>query len=613
MRQVPNEEHSEPEHSSGPNESQGVTNEESCSPRELVSKQSIVINCLDSIDEKRSKKVNDEREEKKKSKLLTSARFYMMLLALTSPFTVTFSKQQINVSILDMVDPSLLQNRTTTKHNTRTESCPVDEIITENSNNDDDTRIVSINRGGHKYMWDAQIQGFIKSSYSIGHLPLQILGSRLAETHGSHKVMSISALCMFISNLAAPFLADLHYSLLMADIAILGLLGGFMTPALVNLFSNWLTPQEKSLFMTLYLVASRLGSALGTYLSFLLIRNASWEYVFYSAALISLLFTLSFYILASNRPSECKLMSEAELQFLASKNRLVRESLEQKNKSIELKAINSKQQAKDSSKRTKKKAPLIAVLTNRSVWAFILTKYFVKSCGELAEKETPNYLKHIMHLSDETNGIISSSNYVIFSVGCLMAGISSNYLIKKRPLNMSKSTIRKLMQSISSFGSSLGLIGIALYACDIVGTAISFALLFALTTYGAGGEAQMPLDLSERYSGTIHALGSSIASTSGIFVPIVVGRITKDHGFSMQTWKVIWLGASGFSFLGGLIFVLFGDANIQPFDSIGIDEKDQDIEAQEKAIRTEEKLKEDKSDETSKSNKDIGEEKNSKL
>lgn len=525
-------------------------------------------------------------------------RYIVMILALTSPFAVTYSKQQINIAILGMIDPSMsnetkvgtsdklkqVADSKETYYFDLDDSCPVDDetrsrLLKESARKEPKSRAL-----GSKFKWDDQVQGFIKASYSIGHLPLQVVGSRMSESHGSHVVMTASSYVMAICCLLAPIVSHLHYSLLALDLALLGLFGGFMTPALVNLFSNWLTPQEKSLFMSFYLVASRLGSALSSFLaSWLLTVGYPWEYVFFSGAVICMIPCTLFYLFTSSRPSESNLIGKSELAYLANKNRLVRESLllrenTESENDIEMKGKG--ELPRDKPTPPKKPAPLTAILLNRPVWIFIITKYFIKVIGDLVEKDLPKYLNYAMHQPKNLNGIINASNSIIFSAGCLCAGFTSNFLISRRPFNMNKSQIRKLMQSTASFGCALCLIGAGLSVCYLVPTAVSFGILFALSTFGAGGEAQMPVDLSERYSGTIHAIASSISSTSGILTPMAVGVITKGRTANRYTWRAIWFGASFISFCGGLAFLLFAEAKIQPFDSIRHEDDEKEVKTE---------------------------------
>lgn len=252
-----------------------------------------------------------ERGHAKKPPAVFSLRYYIMIVALISPFVVTYSKTIINFAIIDMIHPDFVGGRpseaaTTTTPSTLAaatslanesttggssyydldNSCPVDDELDRRRLDQDlrqDQRRAE-ERPGEKFEWDSVKQGLLKAAYSMGHAMCSIIGGRLSEIFGSQRVMCLSSILIGACCLAAPFMAATHFYLMFGDLLLLGCLGSFMTPAMITLFSNWLTPSEKSMMISLYLVSSRLGYALSSLLCGLLINaQLSWRYLFYSA------------------------------------------------------------------------------------------------------------------------------------------------------------------------------------------------------------------------------------------------------------------------------------------------------------------------------------------
>lgn len=300
-------------------------------------------------------------------------------------------------------------------------------------------------------------------------------------------------------------------------------------------------------------------------------------------------FTLIFVVCARSRPQDHPLVGEQELNYLASKNTLVREAVDKQRqeskKSVEIELTDSKAQIAESSKLDLKsktetdpktaRAPWLEILTNRAVWAFIVTKFCVKFAGDTVQTELPTYLKRVLHVAPKYNGYINSANYVIFCISCLLVAALAKIANKKHPFGLSKTGVRKLFQCTASFSVAVILFAVAMNVCNNTTTVVLLMIFFFMTTLGTGGEAQIPLDISERYSGTIHAIGSSLAISNAI-EPIVVGFWLKQSGgvSNKDSWAVVWLTASTIAGLGGLVFLLFGDATIQPFDNIGKSEAD---------------------------------------
>lgn len=226
-------------------------------------------------------------------------------------------------------------------------------------------------------------------------------------------------------------------------------------------------------------------------------------------------------------------------------------------------------------------APWLAILTNVPVWAFVVTKFCVKLAGDTVQTELPTYLNNVMHFTPRDNGFVNASNYVIFCFSCLLVGGLAKMANKRRPFGWSKTAVRKLFQSTASFGVAIILLGLSFSVCKNTLTQIFLILMFFFTTFGTGGEAQIPLDISERYAGTIHAIGSSLA-ISGAIEPIMVGFLLRNKKADQNRWALVWMGASVIAAFGGVVFLVFGDASIQSFDSIQTKQQDTDEKHEER-------------------------------
>lgn len=270
----------------------------------IVSKKKITIDdsakVFKEIDLENNLGRNDERKAKQnKPSPYKSVRYFVMLVALVTPLVSAYSKSMINFTIIRMIDPECIEaKKSLTDHmqnasdplNSRPyfeldNSCPVDEQTKSRLLLDlGKAKSKSTDGSGELFKWDEQIQGFLKAAFSFGHIPLQVYGSRLAEIYDAHRVLSASILVTAISSFLAPFLAQIHWFWLFVDLFFMGIVGSFITPVLITLFTHWLTPGEKQIMMTCYLITSRLGSALTSFICGELFQaHYSWRYVFFSA------------------------------------------------------------------------------------------------------------------------------------------------------------------------------------------------------------------------------------------------------------------------------------------------------------------------------------------
>lgn len=241
--------------------------------------------------------------QQRKPVFFKSVRYYVIVIALVSPFVSTFSKVIINFALIDMIDPEFIQSESSKSaeksdpsaslpnHDPKQlffevdNSCPTDSRTRERLIAEMDQDIKRAKQSaGEKFPWDTFQQGLLKAAYSIGHATVQIPCGRLSEIYGSHWVMSLSALFTGICCFLAPWMAATHFYLLFVNLVTLGVLGSAMTPALLTLFTNWLTKGEKEFTFPFYLVTSRLGYALSSVLCGLLMdADLSWRYVFFTS------------------------------------------------------------------------------------------------------------------------------------------------------------------------------------------------------------------------------------------------------------------------------------------------------------------------------------------
>lgn len=435
--------------------------------------------------------------------------------------------------------------------------------------------------------WGQQKLGWLKSAYQTGHVPLQVYSGRMSEIHGPYYVMAIGSSLMGLTSILAPN-SSKYFFLMYIDLALLGMFGSLMSPALFALFANWLAPSEKTLAVTFYLIASRLGAACCGAVTDLITKelNFSWPVCFRVAGLMSVLFTLPFLIFVRSKPIDHRYVSKTELDFLAARNKSVKESIEAKERkqSLELKQLNSVEiyDSKDEPTEPKKdlkkhmKAPWMAILKSKSVWGFFIAKTCTKVCGESLQNDLPTYFLNI--IKDPRYAKNMAHNYFVFSIGCLISGICS-WLLLRYNLIKSKTFNRKLFQCTASFGVALSLIMVAWMPGRIDLTKKLIFFVFFITTFGTAGEASIPFDLSTRYSATIHSVGSSIASVVSILEPIAAGWILEGHDKDTATWKFFWMFMGCISATGGLAFLILCKAEIQDFDYIDINGEQSAIEA----------------------------------
>lgn len=249
-------------------------------------------------------------------------------------------------------------------------------------------------------------------------------------------------------------------------------------------------------------------------------------------------------------------------------------------------------------------APWRNILTTPSVWAFIICKISIRWCADVLAIELPTYLANVLHLSIKLNGILNSVSSALFAIFSFITGYLVNELLQRQVtdddddntddleeqngqlkrrgrrkqmivliddkligrVSISKTTLRKVMQSFASFGSALSVFLMTQYDCNILFSMSMLLVLSCCIVMGTGGELQIPYDMTSRYPGTLHGMACTL-SVSGWLAPPLIGLILGDQPSSRYRWSLVWYLTAFINLVGGLVFLLFADASPRDFDA----------------------------------------------
>lgn len=496
-----------------------------------------------------------------------------------------------------------------------------------------------------RFDWDASRQGLLLGAFAVGTAPLQVLGGRLAEIYGAKWVLLAGCVGTALTNLTVPFLARFSFALLIVNRVLMGVAQAGMEPGLMCLLAQWLTPTETGFFISMLLFAICIGFFLGSLCSsFLLTLGYGWPLTYYVSGGVNLALAVVWLFYASSRPSESRLISPEELQFiqheqqvarLAKKNQLLEGEQRKENNDLKRKTIandgpkpkraeqrnishaseaiinTSNNRASPTDNSTTKnqlpkyhfnvpaatlmneshssepldanldhtQAPWLNILSTPSVWAFIVCKISIRWSADVISIELPSYLANVLHLSIKLNGILNSISSALFAIFSFLTGYLVNEILERQAkkeaneaneaqlfaFKLSKTNLRKMFQSVASFGSAICVFLMTQYDCNILFSMSMLLVSSCCLVMGTGGELQIPYDMTSRYPGTLHGMACTL-SVSGWLAPPLIGLILGDQPSSRFRWSIVWYLTAFINLVGGLVFVLFADASPRDFD-----------------------------------------------
>lgn len=138
---------------------------------------------------------------------------------------------------------------------------------------------------------------------------------------------------------------------------------------------------------------------------------------------------------------------------------------------------------------------------------------------------------------------------------------------------LTKTQARKIFNSIGQWIPGLALVGLAF--CDIETKTLAIVLVTVAIASKSGiyvGFLQNHIDLTPNFSPVLMGLTTGVSNIMGIIAPLLVGFIVPDFNDPIG-WRNVFFIAAGFYLIGNLIFVIFAQAEIQPWNHIDSDKR----------------------------------------
>ena len=189
--------------------------------------------------------------------------------------------------------------------------------------------------------------------------------------------------------------------------------------------------------------------------------------------------------------------------------------------------------------------------------------------------DIPKFMIEVLQYNMKDSGFIASLPYVMIYLGYTSGGYFSDLLVRNEIL--SKTWTRKWCTVTAHVISAILLTGMAY--CE---NNVPILILLNITMYFQGYANLCYYvnyaDLSPRFSAILCGIGNGLCAVAGILGPIAVGLLVNDvdpndHDKLHGRWKIAFLTASAVWMFGSVQYCVFGSAEVQPWNSHGLEEK----------------------------------------
>ncbi|XP_037946467.1 putative inorganic phosphate cotransporter isoform X1 [Teleopsis dalmanni] len=393
------------------------------------------------------------------------------------------------------------------------------------------------------YNWSEKTKSVVLSSFFWGYVGTQVPGGYLARKFGGKAMLLYGVLISSVLTILTPVTAKIgNWQLLCASRLLQGLSQGVFFPSVHTILSQWAPLEERGLLGTFSYVGSQFGTVVMLATSGIMISSSyGWPSIFYISGFVGLLWVVVWVKWGASTPSDFKTIS-------ASEKHLIESSIGHTNEE-------SAQNMKIPWKRIFTSVPFWVLFCvhcahNWGFWTLLI--------------EIPSYLKHVLNMNIKSNALLSALPYTVMLILGIVFAIISTVLSKRKciPLTLS----RKIFNTIGHWVPMVTLICL----CYVEPGQTTLAILLLTITVGINSAVTLGfqinhIDLSPNFAGVLMGITNCAANITGIIAPLAVGFIVTDVT-SAEQWNQVFFIAAGIYFVGNLLFISFGTANVQPWN-----------------------------------------------
>ncbi|XP_052864741.1 sialin [Anopheles cruzii] len=402
------------------------------------------------------------------------------------------------------------------------------------------TTELSVIDESEKFEWDARQQNLMLGSFFWGYVLTELPGGRLAEVIGGRRVFGYSMLWASLLTLLTPLAANTHYIAVVILRAVLGFFLGASWPAIHPLTAVWIPPMDRSKFIA-NMMASSLGAAITMPICGFLIATVGWQSVFYFTGGLGLLWSIIWFLVVFETPSEHPRISPEERNEIES-------------------AINAAGKKKKPSY-----VPWKSIITSAPVWAIILTHGASVFGFFTVVNQLPTYMKNILHFNIKENGLLSSLPYFGKYAMAVISSYLADYLRKSGKL--STTATRKIFTAFAVMTPGFLMI-IQVYMGDNRSWAVGiFTLSLFLNGAVTAGYLGNGLDIAPNFSGTIFGMANTLSSFGGFVSAYMVGILTIDDPYSYAQWQIVFWILAVIYITGSSAYVIMGTGELQAWNN----------------------------------------------
>ena len=374
-------------------------------------------------------------------------------------------------------------------------------------------------------------KGMLLSAVAAGYFFTQVPGGALADRFGAKNVMTI---CLILSAccIAAVPTAIEKFGVdgLWWTVALMGFVQGPLFPCSAVVLARWMPRQgptgadEKAWGTSMLDIGVSLGSLAIIPVANSLAETLGWRNAFRGIGALSLGFTATWHVLASETPSRCWFISDDERAFLE--------------KSIRVPPAAAKSSSSSSTAGTSRFSSVVgvpfSVATHPGVWAVFFSHAAFNNGAYYITYWSPTYYADVLKLPNSE----AKYHLMLPFVANLALTVSVPLLMRfTQSRGVTLLSSRKLFTCVGFVGAALGVVFIAQQRTRSpwASTAL-FAIANSFFGLAPSGFKSNYLDITEAYVGILSGYGNTFATVASWAGPKMVAFLLERF----QSWDLVF-------------------------------------------------------------------------
>jgi len=390
--------------------------------------------------------------------------------------------------------------------------------------------------------FDTAQMGYVLSAFGWTYAICQIPGGWLVDRVAPRVLYSTLILLWSLTTIALGFTYTVAG--LMAIRMLVGALEAPSYPINNRVVTTWFPERERATAIGFYTSGQFVGLAFLTPVLVWIQARIGWHMVFVATGGLGIVWALVWYAVY-RQPHELRGTNASEIDLIRRGGGLV--------------DLDRKQRV---AKKNVSRADLVRVLSSRKLWGVYFGQFALTSTLWFFLTWFPTYLVQARGMDFVKAGFLASLPFLAAFVGVLSSGVLSDFMVRRgASLGLARKVpiVTGLLLSISIIGAN--------YV-----NRPSLIIAFLTIAFFGNGLASITWSLvstiaPERLLGLTGGVFNFVGNLSGITVPIIIGYLARDYGFSAGLTYVAvlaLLGALSYVFVVGKVERLPDTSALEP-------------------------------------------------